>query len=359
MRQFIAACCCAIVGLEVLIAVPLVTCLVVLGVIGGVDVDSVATNGPRYSDAPLIPAPMVSSAALQTPSLVPPLPSGAPAACVQPPGWPVAEIESAPEVPAAASVAAAPATVGPQVDEIAEICNQVGSPLAASSLAGDSSATLKELIAALNRVAKEDMTPIVPSFEPTRPTEPIAILKPDPAPADQTPAAAENVDPGACPKSPATTCPENHSARPALLDSLQVTAELLYGRAQALEIDGNFDRADHLRGLARDIRREIDVLRHESSGPTPAPGPVTAASYDAPLPEEPAKLDADHASATAAPAARALSPSPASLQPTRATLVERSPVPPPLTLPQPPTGIQEEVELLLPEAQKVPENPAP
>jgi hypothetical protein len=222
---------------------------------------------------------------------------------------------------------------------ISDMFEQVGSPLAASSLAGDSGATLMELIAALNRVAKEDAT------------EPIANLKPDPAPANQTPAAAEEAAPEARPKSPATTCPEHHAARPALVDSLQVAVELLYGRAQALEIDCNFDRADHLRRLARDLRLEIEVLRNESNSAAPAPGAVTAASYDAPLLEEPAKLDADHAAVSPAPAARPLSPSPSSLQPARAKLVE------PPGNPQPLNVVASEEEL--PEAQKVPQNPAP
>ncbi|MCI0360342.1 MAG: hypothetical protein L0211_17845, partial [Planctomycetaceae bacterium] len=248
MRQFVSVCCCAIVGLEVLIAVPLVTCLVVLGVIGGVEVDPLAMDGPQltqqYSDVPVLLPPPINSAAFGGPAICPP-----PSICIGPP---------------------AQAPLAPEVAAIADLLGRVGSPLANSSLAGDCEATHRDSIDALSRAAQEDATPI-------------ATLKPNPEPAAQL-----------CPNAPSNTCPEDRPAQPALVDSLQAAAEALYVRAQALEIDGNFGRADQLRSLAREIRREIDTLRLEPGHPVAAAPAVTPASYHAELPKEPAKLEADH-----------------------------------------------------------------
>jgi hypothetical protein len=74
-----------------------------------------------------------------------------------------------------------------------------------------------------------------------------------------------------------------------LLESLRVSAQHLYTLSQSLEAEGNYDRADQLRKLARDIREEIQIISREHL-PTPAPAPatVTAASFD------PAVVPASH-----------------------------------------------------------------
>ena len=53
-------------------------------------------------------------------------------------------------------------------------------------------------------------------------------------------------------------------------DSLRVAAEHLYLLAQNLEADGNYGRADEIRGLARRMREEIFILRREEAPPAGA-----------------------------------------------------------------------------------------
>jgi hypothetical protein len=81
---------------------------------------------------------------------------------------------------------------------------------------------------------------------------------------------------------PDTSC--HHSD--ALADSLRTAATHLYERAQKLEIDGDYGRADGLRGLARSLREQIDWLSRENPPPPPtapasaptAPSAVTASA---------------------------------------------------------------------------------
>src|SRR5262245_46532752 len=140
MRKFVAACCCVIVGLEVLIAVPLVTCLVVLGLVGGMGATQVVSDVPQSTAtyaAPMMPP--VSPTAWSSPTLGSPLPPALPppVALNTPmcpttsdcPGGPLPLACTAPS----SQLAPAP-TPSPEVEEIAELRQQVGSPLADSNL---------------------------------------------------------------------------------------------------------------------------------------------------------------------------------------------------------------------------------
>jgi hypothetical protein len=147
-----------------------------------------------------------------------------------------------------------------------------------------------DTVAVLERVAAQESTPQVAP-------EPIASLKPAPAPAVTE-----------CQKD----CPAEWPVKPGLVEALRAAADQLYVKAQDLEIDGNFGRADQLRTLARGIRGEIDLLRRES-GATPPPAAVTAASFQS---DEPAPLDR----VTASPI-----PMRSALVPFRAELVEKGP----------------------------------
>ncbi len=334
MRKFVAACCCAIVGLQVLIAVPLVTCLVVLGLIGETVTTHVAMDAPPV--APMYPSPMLKPTANATaysgPSispLPPPLPPTAPPAvslalptCPMPTDClvsPAPSICSAPE----ATVATLPPPISPQVEMIAELREKVGSPLAESSLAGDDEQTRTDSIAALERVAANEG----PLLDPSDPK-----LKPEVV--------------SHCP----AQCPAHCPAQLTIVESLQAAADQLYLKGQSLEADGNFDRADQLRGLAREIRREIHTLRREA-GEGPPPGAVKAAAYHEPSPEEPAKISAIPVRST-------------TLLPVRAELAEPMPLPSPRQ--EPPLMITVQPRIILEEEDESrlgipidPENPAP
>jgi len=308
MRQFVAACCCAIVGLEVLIAVPLITCLVVLGVVGGMDVQQVAMDGPavtqQYGSIPFLPPPPLSPAGFSGPTIGP-LPCPATDDC---PGSGVA--------PTPSVAAVAPPQHSPQVEAIAEAHDRIGSPLADSSLALDPATTRADTIAALEKVAAQDAAPMLPPPESPSLAEPVSSLKPAP----------EAGVAGECPKA----CPSECPVSPSLAQSLRAAADQLYVKAQELEIHGNFGRADQLRTLARGIRTEIDIIHRESNPQAPTPSTVTAASFN------PQWSEPSHA-ATAS-----------SAQPSAVQLVEPAPFAAPT-----------ETADGLPEFEKLPQIPAP
>jgi hypothetical protein len=52
---------------------------------------------------------------------------------------------------------------------------------------------------------------------------------------------------------------------PKVLKHLQDSAQHLYALAERHEEEGNFDRADELRVLARDLRNEVLRLRREET----------------------------------------------------------------------------------------------
>jgi len=147
---------------------------------------------------------------------------------------------------------------------IAEAHDRIGSPLADSSLALDPATTRADTIAELERVAAQDAGPMLPPPEAPSRAESVASLKPAP----------EVVGAGECPN----VCPSECPARSSLAESLRAAADQLYVKAQELEIDGNFGRADRLRELARGIRTEINLLRSESNPPAPTLSAATEVS---------------------------------------------------------------------------------
>jgi hypothetical protein len=158
--------------------------------------------------------------------------------------------------------------VSPEIAAMAEARERVGSPLAGTSLEGNPAATRVDSIAALERVAAQD----APTAEPTT-TEPPAD---SPAPAGLV----ATLKPSAAPNGVG-----NQPIQGSLVESLRAAADQLYVKAQSLEADGNFSRADQIRTLAREIRGEIDQLHRESSPTAPTPSTVTAASFN---PQQPA-----------------------------------------------------------------------
>ena len=370
MRKFVAACCCAIVGLEVLIAVPLITCLVVLGLVGGVGVQQVAGDLPpaipTYAAAPLppplnptafsgptfgppmsLPAPVALAPSVCTTLPACPMPSeyaGSPSpnACLAPAACPMPPAASAPDL----AVPSLP-PLSPQVAAIAEVQDQVKGPLADSSLAGNPAELRSDSVAALERVAADSSLPELPALTLPPPTaEPVASLKPEPVAQES---AVTVLPPGPCEKA-AADCPAPCQALQSIATSLQAAADHLYEKAQSLEADGHFDRADHLRSLARELRREISTLRGEDTSPPVSS--VKATSYHAPLAEKPVKT-----SETIGQSPRLL--------PARAELAEPMPLPSPMQEPsllmtvQPGRiNIVEEEEDRL-GLELAPENPAP
>ncbi len=269
MRKFVAACCCAIVGLEVLIAVPLVTCLVVLGLVEGMDVEQVYGDSPSATAtyaAPMMPpvnatvwnGPPVGSPPLPVP-LAPVAPT--PATCPTPgdcPGSPAPLACTVPPSP----IPSAP-TPSPLAEEIAELRQQVGSPLAASNLGHTIPEAPAESIAAIERIAAEEFRTSLPvAPEPT--TESVPVLKLDSTTAD----APANPPVDTALDTAVRDCPAHGPSQPTLVESLQAAADQLYVKAQSLEADGEYDWADQVRNLAREIRREIEKL-HGADRPPP------------------------------------------------------------------------------------------
>ena len=56
------------------------------------------------------------------------------------------------------------------------------------------------------------------------------------------------------------------SSESALLASLRQTTHLLYRHAERCEEAGDFSKADGIRGLARDLRQEVERLTHTTEG---------------------------------------------------------------------------------------------
>jgi hypothetical protein len=279
MRKFFAAACCVIVVLQLLIAVPLVVCVVFFAYASADMNVQAQVSGPTYypptpvgyatpatpcdSGACLatLPAPIPQSQ-LAYPS--PPEHTKAPAAMLPAPSadpWLPQPVQAPTQ-----DVAPSPA----QVAAIAEVRESLGSPI-------DD---------AFGSEAKEP--PTSPLAPPTETAPSLSVPAPGnplvadvPAvgpPADAT--ISEKSDAGSCKIDPIDT----------LLASLRTSADHLYTLSQSLEADGNYGRADQLRKLARDIREEVGMIgrEHKTTSPPPSPATVTAASFD------PAVLPASH-----------------------------------------------------------------
>lgn len=212
MRSFVAASCCLIVGLEILIGVPVAVC------VGMLSFGSAAGPGVYVSEAqftaPTCPPPIYSaptyypapaSIGPYDPSFPPPLkPSAMDAAPNAPPivaSLPASDPAANPLPPLATAWNAAPPNEAPQY--LARVCADESCPPAGT----DASDSAKE--------------------------------------------------------SP----PEK-----ALAASLHASAELLYQQADRHESDQEYDLADRLRSLARDLRDEAGSISRRS--PTYDPGPV-------------------------------------------------------------------------------------
>lgn len=248
MRKFVAACCCVIVGLEVLIAVPLVVCVVMFaymeaaGTTVTVQAQPVDFPGTGYHNPAIVPAPSYSSPYPTSPS---------PAAMA---------ILPAPVAPTTCPLPPLPA----EITAIAEVRQHNGSPLDGTIVAPSSPAlppAIDPFVAAVEQVAVNEAACLMPPPEASA-QPPATVLKPEP-----------EAEPAAGPK-PA-----------ALLEALYASSEHLYLKANDLEADGNYSRADEVRSLARRIRDEIDILRRESPTTPPVPSTVTAASFNPQSPD--------------------------------------------------------------------------
>jgi hypothetical protein len=254
MRKFVAACCCVIVGLEVLIGVPLVVCVFAFAYMEAagttVTVQSQPVDYPMSvcSNPAVVPAPNYSNGYASTPSPTPlastgpwaPVPSTTPAVCPPPPS--------------------------PEVTAIAEVRQQNGSPLDGTIVAPvnpTSPPSIWPFIAAVEQVAAKETACLMPP--PVAPTEPVAAVNP--------------VEPNAA---PAVSQPGG------LVEALRVCSEQLYVKANDLEANGEYGRADEVRSLARRIRQEIQTLVAEA--PVIVPSTVTAAAFD-PQKADPAAVE--------------------------------------------------------------------
>lgn len=252
MRKFVAACCCVIVGLEVLVAVPTVVCIVMFAYL------EAGTTVAAPSQ------PVDFSSLVSNPAIVPPPnyasyeTSPAPVRMASPPA------------PAAPTICPPPPSPSPEVTAIAEVRQQNGSPLDGTVVAPSNAApSIEPFVAAVEQIASNETACLMPP--PAAPTQPVAAANPVESPT-----------------APAAPQPGN------LVEALRVCSEQLYVKANDLEASGNYGRADDVRHLARRIREEIQTLVAEAPVLPPVPSTVTAAVFD-PQTAEPAPVGPDPA----------------------------------------------------------------
>ena len=223
MRNFVAATCCLIVGLEVLIGVPLAVCV-------GFFCVSWETSGAHIAESP-VSSPVYSP----TTYLPPPLPASPHGGVYTEPGRPYPAYD--------------PYTTSPKVT----VCP---APTACTAFVAPPLSTALPVAAAL------------PASDPAADQLP-------PLPAANTPAEEPQflarVSVGeACTDNAKQTSPEAE-----LRDSLVATAHLLYGQADRHEGNQEYDLADQLRTLARDLRDQASSIsrrmREKQSEPTANP----------------------------------------------------------------------------------------
>ena len=231
MRQFVTGLCCAIVGLEVLIGVPLVTCGLMFAMWEGGDVS---------------PVVQVHTAAVPA-DFVPPLPYGPapqisfpqPATCPPPPPM---TADTCPPL-------------SPATEAIAEVRRHNGSPLDGTIIAENPAAlpvTSDEFIARVEQIATNDAVPGAAATETT------VACRPLPALTNTAPIGPNSV-----------------------ADSLKQAAHSLYARASELEIAGDFVSSDKIRRLAREIHGQIECLGGESKASTSEPKSAAAIAIPA------------------------------------------------------------------------------
>jgi hypothetical protein len=236
------------------------------------------------------------------------------------------------------------------VAAINEARQRLGSPIDESKLLAGVGDTHSEATSTLTRVAAEDNKLAIPlDVEPTVSEADLAnstAASPNICP-PAIPSASPPVSPLAEPAGKhATECVTPHECPPTIVQSLQVAADQLYLKAQALEADGNYGRADQLRELARAIRREIETHR----GAEPPPATVKSASYNQPvIPDGGTVIMGNRRTKTRLP-----------LMSARAELAQPMAYPPETIMVKPRLIIVEEHEELLPlPVEKSPEKPAP
>lgn len=219
MRSFVAATCCLIVGLEILIGVPVAICLGFLclgtGTVPGVQLAEAQYVGPTC------PPPLYSAPVGYSPG---PLPCGP-----YDPSYP----------PSSISPATCPAPVAP--------------PVVASLPASDSAAD-----------------PLPWRAKPAPPSDGPQFL-------------AHVCLEGDCPggQCASANLAQNASAEAVLADSLLTTAYLLYQQADRHEEETEYDLADRFRSLARDLRQESFSIDRRSpdynTAPVVEPAPASSA----------------------------------------------------------------------------------
>jgi hypothetical protein len=317
MRKFVAACCCVIVGLEVLIGVPLVVCVIAFAYMGAPGTSVMVSSQPvdfspsACSNPAVVPAPDYSHDYAATPTPIPMALTGS-------------------YVPATSTMpAVCPPPPSPEVTAIAQVRQQNGSPLDGTVVAPSNAASsIGPFVAAVEQIAANETACLMPP--PVAPNNPVA-----------------DANPVESPTAPAAPQPGN------LVEALRVCSDQLYVKANDLEASGNYGRADEVRGLARRIREEIQTLVAEAPVIPLVPSTVTAATFD------PQAADPAPAANTTETAAR--KPSVPLADPTvPSALPPASPEQPLILTVQPQRiVIQDEVEANLPPEQNLPTIPAP
>ena len=238
MRKFVAGCCCLIVGLEVLIAVPLAVCLVFYGLVQGGGPIAMQVQPSSYDPA-TIPPLSYSTPQPYTPAV----PVAAPMDCIP-----------ASPVPIPASYATTPPFPTRQ-------------PASNLDRSNDRAAG-----AAISEVRERIPNPLAGTF--------VAEESSVSEPADQPPAvtAGEPKAEGLVPTVAADGIPADSEAKPLqLIDSLTRSVQRLYALATDYEDQGNFGRADQVRKLAREIREEVEIIKlhdsHRCVSAEATPGP--------------------------------------------------------------------------------------
>lgn len=271
MRNFVAATCCLIVGLEILIGVPIAVCLGFLCVgseFTGTYVVESQVPGPVYSTATYLPPPLPAhppglhadpgkpvsafdpyAASQATPSICP-APTAS-TACVLPPPLPSAS-------PVVASLPASdPAADQPPVSRVAtsspEAAAGATDPAAAAEHATDAESFLSRFAGPSVFLTMDDVQELTGGGVSTGNDLP---LKPF----------GDN--------------PTDESPESALRASLVATAQLLYRQADRHEANQEYDLADQLRSLARDLRDQASSIsrRISENHPEPAADPTEPAA---------------------------------------------------------------------------------
>jgi hypothetical protein len=226
MRSFISATCCLIVGLEILVGVPIAVCVGFLCV-------SWETSGSYVAETP------VSGPVYSRPTYLPPPLPAAPLGAYTDPGKPSVTYDPYSPSPKA-SVCPAPTASMACVAPLPSSW-----PAVASLPASDPAA---------------DQLPPLPAAN-SHPNEPQYLARVSVT--------------EACTDSAKQPSPEAE-----LRDSLQSTAALLYGQADRHEADQEYDLADQLRSLARDLRDQASSIsrRIQERQPEPVDNPVEPAA---------------------------------------------------------------------------------